>query len=105
MKRKHLFLLMALLLAAGALWFARSTGRTRAIDQASTDVRFNTPHHSNSAPSSSVSLARDSRTDPSLGSNNFPRRVHRPPVPNKRFTDFTPEERVEFARKGRGPGG
>jgi hypothetical protein len=31
--------------------------------------------------------------------------VLRPPDPSRRFTDFTPEERVQFARKGHGPGG
>jgi hypothetical protein len=28
-----------------------------------------------------------------------------PPNPSRRFTDFTPEQRVEFARRGHGPGG
>jgi hypothetical protein len=28
-----------------------------------------------------------------------------PPDPTRRFREFTPEQRVEFARKGHGPGG
>ncbi len=28
-----------------------------------------------------------------------------PPDATRRFVDFTPEQRVEFARRGRGPGG
>lgn len=27
------------------------------------------------------------------------------PDPTRHFTDFTPEQRVEFARRGHGPGG
>lgn len=33
------------------------------------------------------------------------RHVPEPPVPNRRFMDFTPEQRVQFARQGHGPGG
>ena len=34
-----------------------------------------------------------------------PPRPLAPPDPSRRFRDFTPEQRVEFARKGHGPGG
>ena len=42
-----------------------------------------------------------------VGSNDGPAtaRTHRPPNPNRRFQDFTPEQRVKLARQGHGPGG
>jgi len=48
-----------------------------------------------------------SQTDPERGQNNRPKPGHMlsPPDPIRRFVDFTPEQRVEFARKGHGPGG
>ena len=82
MKRKHLFLAIAALLAAGGLWFARSAWRTHTVHRSSMGVGFEAPHDG-----------------PKSG------QVLRPPDPSRLFTDFTPEERVEFARKGRGPGG
>jgi hypothetical protein len=88
MKRKYLFLAIAALLAAGGLWFARSARPTHASDKASMDVDSKTAQGS---------------TRP--GQMLHPAARLAPPVPNRRFTDFTPEQRVEFARKGHGPGG
>lgn len=82
MKPKHLSLAIAALLAAGGLWFARSGWRTHAVHESSMDVKLKTPH-----------------------GQPKPGQMLRPPEPNRRFTDFTPEQRVEFARKGHGPGG
>jgi len=82
MKAKHLFLALAALLAAGGLWLARSAWRTHAFHKSSMGVGFKTPH----GPPK-------------------PGQMLRPPDPSRRFTDFTPEQRVEFARKGHGPGG
>lgn len=70
------------LLAAGALWFTRSAWRTHAFHKPSMDVGIQAPN----------GAAK-------------PGQMLRPPDPLRRFTDFTPEQRVEFARKGRGPGG
>ena len=88
MKAKHLFLAIAALLAAGALWLARTAPRTHTPQKSSMDVGLETPH---AQPKPGLMLHTPARLAP--------------PVPNRRFTDFTPEQRVEFARKGSGPGG
>jgi hypothetical protein len=91
MKRKHLFLAIATLLAAGGLWLARSRfvdPRTHALDKSNMDAGFKTP---DGLPTSAQMP-------------NSPARLA-PPDPTRRFKDFTPEQRVEFARKGHGPGG
>jgi len=82
MKSKHLSLAIAVLLAAAGSWFAWSAWRTHALHKSSMGVAFKTPH---GRPS--------------------PGQMLRPPDPSRRFMDFTPEQRVEFARKGHGPGG
>ena len=82
MKAQHLFLAIAALLAAGGLWFAWSAWRTPASPKSSMGVGFKTP---DGPPK--------------------PGQMLRPPDPTRRFADFTPEQRVEFARKGHGPGG
>jgi hypothetical protein len=88
MKRKHLFLAIAALLAAGGLWLARSAWRTHAFHKSSMGVGFKTP---------------DGSPDPGQMLNP-PARLA-PPDPSQRFIDFTPEQRVQQARKGHGPGG
>ncbi|MBI4657295.1 MAG: hypothetical protein HY735_00350 [Verrucomicrobia bacterium] len=88
MKRKHLFLGIAALLAAGGLWLARTAWRTQASHKSSMDVGFKAP---DGRPKSGQML-------------NPPARLA-PPDPSRRFTDFTPEQRVQFARQGHGPGG
>ena len=82
MKAKHLFLALAALLAAGGLWLARSGKRAHEDPKATMDVIVKTPHE-----------------------QPKPGQMLRPPDPSRRFRDFTPEQRVEFARKGSGPGG
>ena len=82
MKAKHLCLAIAALLAAGGLWLARTARRTHAPHKSNLDVGFKTA---------------EGRPKPG--------QMLRPPDPSRRFTDFTPEQRVEFARKGHGPGG
>jgi hypothetical protein len=88
MKAKHLFLAIAALLAAGGLWLARSAWRTQAFHKSNIDVGSKTPE---GPPEPGQML-------------NSPARLA-PPDPSRRFTDFTPEQRVKFARKGHGPGG
>lgn len=89
MKRKHLFLGLALLLAAGGLWLARS-GR------GPENTRSEKPR----TPYSQV-LGGETL----LGQTNNPRPLLAPPDQTRRFRDFTPEQRVQQARKGHGPGG
>ena len=115
MKTKRLSLAIAALLAAGGLWFAWSAWRSDqyASRKSSAGVASKTPRGPNIDPKSATALPRASQTDPALGPNNrlkagemlnSPARLA-PPVPNRRFTDFTPEQRVQFARQGHGPGG
>jgi hypothetical protein len=96
MKRKHLSLAIAALLAAGGLWFAWSAWRTHASPKSSMGVGFKTPHGQKSSMEVGFETP-DGRPKPG--------QKLRPPDPTRRFMDFTPEQRVEFARKGHGPGG
>jgi hypothetical protein len=96
MKAKHLSLPITALLAAGGLWFAWSAWRTQAFHESSNRVGFETPHGNESSMSAGV---KSPQGQPKPG------QMPRPPEPNRRFMDFTPEQRVEFARKGHGPGG
>jgi hypothetical protein len=70
-------------------------------------IRFKMPRGPNFDPNSAASLTKASQTGPAPGPNNRPEPGHmlRPPDPSRRFTDFTPERRVQFARQGHGPGG
>jgi hypothetical protein len=89
MKRKHLFLTIVVLLAAGALWFGRSTRRTSSVfHNSSMDIHAKMP---------------DEPSKPGEMLDSHARLA--PPDQSRRFRDFTPEQRVEFARKGHGPGG
>ena len=107
MKAKHLSLAIAALVAAGALWFAGTAWRTHVSDKLSMEVGIKTPRGPNADPNGAASLPKVSQTGSAIGTNNRPKagRMLRPPDPSRRFTDFTPEERVGFARKGHGPGG
>jgi hypothetical protein len=87
MKQKLLIAGVAVLLIAGGLWLAQPGGSS---DDSSDDER---------------SLAASG-----AASTNLPARQRSGPGPNeadqtRKFRDFTPEQRVEFARKGLGPGG
>jgi hypothetical protein len=107
MKAKRLFLAVAVLLAAGGLWIAWSAWRTHVLHKSSMDVGFKPPSRPNSDLNSAASLPGASQTGAAPGPNNQPKpgQMLRPPDPSRRFTDFTPEERVQFARQGHGPGG
>src|SRR5262249_15939179 len=108
MKPKHLSLAIAALLAAGGLWFAWSAWRTDqfASHKSSTGVGSKTVGEpadtSNEKPGENLG-----RGEPKVSPPGQPKpgQMLRPPDPNRRFSDFTPEQRVEFARKGHGPGG
>jgi hypothetical protein len=115
MKAKRLSLALAALLAAGGLWLARSAWRPRASDKSSTVAASKTSReqsstrngqtHANEGDATGMSQSRQAQ--PSNGRPEPDQMLNppAPPVPNRRFTDFTPEERVKFARQGHGPGG
>ena len=117
MTRKHLFLAIAVLLAVSGLWLARSAWRTHVLETSSTGIGSKTPRRTSEKPDVVMDgranrERRDIIQGPDTGAarddeggRRKPGQVRRPPVPNRRFTDFTPEQRVEFARKGHGPGG
>jgi hypothetical protein len=102
MKRKHLFLAVAAVLAAGGLWFARSAWRTQAFHTSSMGV--GTVHQVQSDDINAQPARSQSASEMSHGTPK-PGQMLRPPDPTRRFTDFTPEQRVQFAREGHGPGG
>ena len=57
-----------------------------------------------------IAWQRTSALDPRSGGNgsggpDLSGRTPQPPDPSRSFRDHTPEQRVDFARKGRGPGG
>jgi len=88
MKRKHFYLAGAALLVAGGLWFARSASRTATSRLSIVEADLENP-----------------KEQPKSGEMRSATAHHAPPDPSRRFRDFTPEQRVEFARKGHGPGG
>ena len=90
MKRKHLFVAIAALLFASGLWLARESRRAQANQKSSMGVGFKEP---------------DGQPKPGQIHNPNPGQMLRPPNPTRRFTDFTPEQRVKLARQGHGPGG
>ena len=110
MKTKHLSLAIAALLAAGGLWFAWSTWRTQAFHESSKSAGFEKPHGQESSKGGDFETPHGNESTIGPGfkrPHGQPKhgQMPRPPEPNRQFTDFTPEQRVEFARKGHGPGG
>ena len=90
MKRKHIYLGIAAVLAAGGLWFARSGGDDS---------------EQNLADSPSVADRQTTRGRLIPGQMNVAGPGHSEADQTRRFRDFTPEQRVQQARKGNGPGG
>ncbi len=82
MKRILLVTAIAALLVAGGWWLARDARPAPANQPTRDDVGINPPE-----------------VQPKPGQKLLP------PDQARRFTDFTPEQRVEFARRGHGPGG
>lgn len=107
MRRKYLLMAIAVLLAAGGFWLIRTPKDAIEFDKSSKGLAGETPRGRNSVPNSAATLPKASRARPTAGpnSNTEPDHIPRPPDPARRFMDFTPEERVKFARKGHGPGG
>jgi hypothetical protein len=82
MKAKHLFLAIAALLVAVGTWLGWAAWRT-----------------------DRQSVTSESSTNMDVGSGlpdgrPTPPHLLRPPNPNRRFEDLTPEQRVQRARKG-----
>jgi hypothetical protein len=77
-------------LAAGGLWFVRLTWRSE--DSVRQESSANVDVKNASAGTQPGQIL------------NGPGRLA-PPDQTLRFREFTPEQRVEFARKGSGPGG
>src|SRR5947209_846344 len=105
MKAKHVFLAVAALIAAGGLWLVAfhkpSMGEMPRGQADPVSIR----NDSRLVTGSKAGPENANTTSPKPGQVlNRPARLA-PPSPNRRFTDFTPEQRVEFARKGHGPGG
>jgi hypothetical protein len=108
MKRKYLLLATAgLLLAAAGLWIARFGPPGQAVQRSTAGADFKTPSDLTGHPTNAAGSVTISQAGPAIDSDKYPHLAHtpRPPVPNRRFTDFTPEQRVQFARHGHGPGG
>src|SRR5262245_47139849 len=86
MKAKHLSLALVTLLAAGGLWLARSAWRSDrfASHKSSTDVGSEMPGGRPTGVGSNMPSDR-----PKSG------QMLRPPDTTRRFTDFTPEQRVQ----------
>jgi hypothetical protein len=87
MKRKHWFLTIAAVVVIGGLWLARQDRRPEASDKSGLDAGIESSNNQAKAG------------EPKAG------HTLRPPDQTRRFREFTPEQRVEFARKGHGPGG
>lgn len=109
MKTKHLSLTFAALVAVSALWLAWAAWRTDSSLESSVGADGETRNGHVLSPSN-IAGAQQPLSGPEIagensksGPNSPPHLA--PPVPNRRFTDFTPEERVKFARQGHGPGG
>ena len=110
MKAKHLYLAIAALLAAGGLWFAWSTCRTHPLHESTKGDSFETQQGHELSMGVGVETQQSYESSTGAGFKRpqgqpTPGQMLRPPEPNRRFADFTPEQRVEFARKGHGPGG
>ncbi len=106
MKRKHILLAVAAVLAVVGWWFARSAWRTHPVPESSLGVGLGAPPGPPSAGQIQAIHGPSGGAGPEaqpVGTD--PDRRLRPPEPNRRFVDFTPEQRVEFARRGHGPGG
>lgn len=108
MKPKHLALAIVALLTGGGLWLVWPSRRPdpSGIHSSSREVGFETPTEDadTSGGNPGENPGRPG-AKVSLRGHPNPGQMLRPPEPNRRFTDFTPEQRVEFARKGHGPGG
>jgi hypothetical protein len=89
MKRKRIPVAVVAALLVGGLWFARMGGPEKATAGVSVET--------------AEGQARSGEPKPDQMGNRPVRLA--PPNQTRRFKEYTPEQRVEFARKGHGPGG
>ena len=106
MSKKHLLLTAAAALAVGGSWFAWSTWRTLYLQESGVRNGLEAPP----GPTMPAQIQAGHEANTGVGLESQPGATERgamlrPPEPNRRFSDFTPEQRVEFARRGHGPGG
>src|SRR5678816_430239 len=102
MKSKLLVLAVAGLLAGGGLWLARSAWRSDKFA-----LVGGTNETVSTVASAPVLRSASHQASTGVGSNmppDHPKSGHtiRPPDQNRRFMDFTPEQRVQQARQGHG---
>ena len=125
--KKHLSLAIVALLAISGLWFAWSAWHNKSSVSVGSGVgqqdgtRFEVETETQTGRQKFVDPAdksadrnnnrklvtnanADSESKAPLGTPKSGRTL-RPPNPSRRFVDFTPEQRVQFARQGHGPGG
>lgn len=106
MRKKHLPLTAAALLAVGGLWFAGSAWRTHRVKESGAGNGLEiAPDPTTSGPDQALHESNTAVGLETPPGTPLRRPALRPPEPNRRFSDFTPEQRVEFARRGHGPGG
>ncbi|HAM71169.1 MAG TPA: hypothetical protein DCM86_05955 [Verrucomicrobiales bacterium] len=99
--QKLLALPVLAMVVLGALWFGRGWGRPPASGaRVAEGVEVNA-----STPPRPVDPGRKGGGVGAMDVSPRPDRMLRPPDPARRFMDFTPEQRVDFARRGQGPGG
>jgi hypothetical protein len=105
MKRKNLILVAAGLLAAVGLWVGRTYWSAEPSEESMAGVTSTSSEHAPTSAQSSRTGGPNRQQGAVTGRMVNPPNRHAPPNPTQKFADFTPEERVEFARKGHGPGG
>jgi hypothetical protein len=98
LKAKHLALGVLVIAATGGLWLALPF-RYATMSQEDT-MEVNSKGQQSAVPGQNSPADLSPVPHPSRT-----RHVPEPPVPNRRFMDFSPEQRVQFARQGHGPGG
>lgn len=89
MKRKHVLLGIVALLGVGGLWLGRET--------------FHSGNESSGESTAANFQIQEGQKEPGQTNGSQPHLA--PPDQTRRFRDSTPEQRVEQARKGHGPGG
>lgn len=103
MKRNRPILLTAAILVLAGAWLAwtswSSSRASREPGATSGDLTIQAPARIDAHPDRMGAGLESASQEPG------PDRGLGPPDPTRRFIEFTPEQRVEFARRGHGPGG
>jgi hypothetical protein len=98
---------IAALLAGGGAWFAWSAWRPDQLASRKSNGADVKTISDNGDTSREQPAEITGRGEPKVSSSGGRKagQMPSPPELNRRFKDFTPEQRVEFARQGHGPGG